>query len=382
MVWVRAFFFLSFAPVALAAWVGCSSHSSEDSTTPDANTEGGTNEPTEGGVDGGAARDCSGDVADDGLPTHLECTGLYDNFAAKSIASDVMAYTPALQFWSDGAIKSRFLYLPPDSKIDISNFDQWHWPVGTKVWKEFKLGDKRIETRLFTKTETAWKRTVYRFTDDESDAVRKEIGEKVPVDGKPAYEIPSTGSCDLCHGGRAEPLLGLEPVSLGLAEAKGVTIASLAEGGRFNAAPPETSLAIPDDPSIMAGRAPLAMGWLHANCGSCHNASPGATAGVTNLFFLLHASELAGGTDARTLDAYKAVCKKASRLMPDSGTAYTLIAGKNPSASLVSILSGERAPDGVPPTSQTQMPPIVSHVVDVVGHSFLDDWIMALATCP
>ena len=31
--------------------------------------------------------------------------------------------------------------------------DEWHFPVGTKVWKEFSRDGKRLETRLFWKTE-------------------------------------------------------------------------------------------------------------------------------------------------------------------------------------------------------------------------------------
>src|SRR5690349_19883809 len=73
---------------------------------------------------------------DTGLPTDLSCTGLYESRGSTELSSDVMPYTPGITFWSDGAEKQRFLYLPAGSMIDTSSFDAWKFPVGTKVWKE------------------------------------------------------------------------------------------------------------------------------------------------------------------------------------------------------------------------------------------------------
>jgi len=61
------------------------------------------------------------------------------------------AYKPALELWADGATKQRFISIPAGIKIDTSSFDEWVFPNGTKVWKEFRLDGKRVETRLYEK---------------------------------------------------------------------------------------------------------------------------------------------------------------------------------------------------------------------------------------
>jgi hypothetical protein len=326
------------------------------------------------------SRDCAADVQADGLQQHLDCTGLYTDFTAKTVAVENKLYTPGVTFWSDGAEKARYFYLPPGAKIDIANFDEWKFPNGTKVWKEFKLGGKRIETRMYLKAKDAWRHTTYRWNAAETDAVRKDDGERIPAAGKPDYEVPNTGQCDACHAGKTEPLLGIEAVGLGLPTAQGVTLASLAADGRFSVAPPTTTITIPND--LTTKDAP-ALGWLHANCGGCHNNSPGAGAQFTGQFFLLRPSQLlpeAGVATVMDLDTYKtAVNQNSLRTDVDAGgVPYKRIAGTDPAHSLVSILSGRRVTPPDEPNPIFQMPPLVTRQVDTAGHALLDAWITVL----
>ena len=46
-------------------------------------------------------------------PALLSQTGLYADFAARTVAADLFTYAPRYEFWADGAEKSRWLYLPP-----------------------------------------------------------------------------------------------------------------------------------------------------------------------------------------------------------------------------------------------------------------------------
>jgi hypothetical protein len=381
-VFLRCAFFV--LPLAAAVWAGCSS---DDLTAVDPAPEAGPEAaavdayvpPQDAALDASNKRDCKADLQADGIQKHLDCTGLYSDYAAKTVAPENKPYAPGVTFWSDGAEKSRFLYLPPGAKIDITDFDEWKFPNGTKVWKEFRLGTKRIETRLYSKANDSWRHTTYVWTDDGSDAVRKDDGLKLPITGKPDYEIPTRQQCNECHSGRNEPILGIEAVSLGLPTAQGVTLASLAAEGRFSKAPPVTVITIPND---NAGTAAPALAWLHANCGSCHNSNPNAPAAFTQLFLLLRPSQLVpeAGTAAVTdLDSYKSSVNATSmRDNTDAGAPYKRIVAKDPSASLVSILSGRRAPPGTDPDAQNQMPPLVSHQVDTAGHALLDAWINAL----
>ncbi len=372
-------------PLSAAIGSGCSS--SDDpaaANTPDAAPEAALQDvyvaPTDAAVEAALpGRDCAADLQADGLQQHLDCTGLYSSFTAKTVAAGNRPYTPGVTFWSDGAEKARFLYLPPGAKIDIANFDEWKFPNGTKVWKEFKLDGKRIETRLFQKTKDAWQHTTYRWNDAETDAVRKDSGEKVPIAGKTVvYEVPNTGQCDGCHMGKTDSLLGVDAIGLGLPNAQGVTLASLAADGRFSVAPPTTTITIPDDGT---GKSAPALGWLHANCGACHNSGSGA-ATFTGQWLQLRPSQLlpeAGVATVKDLDTFKtAVGINSSRTDVDAGVPYKRIAIGDPTHSLMSILSGRRAISPEEPNSNIQMPPLVTRQVDVAGHALLDDWITAV----
>ncbi|MBX3188379.1 MAG: hypothetical protein KF819_15285 [Labilithrix sp.] len=376
----RASFFV--LPLVAAAWAGCSDPAPDpvpdgDAGPPD--TGAPEADPIDAGRDTGAPkRDCAADEEVDGLFKHLDCTGLYADYASKTVAAENKPYKPGYEFWSDGAEKSRFLFLPAGTTIDIANFDEWKFPNGTKLWKEFKVDGKRVETRLYWKTKGAWRHTTYRWNADETDAVRLDTGEKVTRAGKPPYEIPSSSQCDQCHFGHDEPVLGVEAVSLGVAGATGVTLATLAAESRLAPAPPATSLTIPDDAT---GKARPALGWLHANCGHCHNANFSAAAQFTQLFFLIKGTQLLPDASAPTVEdlhAYTtAVNVDSNKQDDDAGAPYVRIVPGDPTASFVSIVSGRRVPAGMDPNT-TQMPPIVTRVVDTAGHQQLDDWISVI----
>jgi hypothetical protein len=373
-------------PLSAAIWSGCSSDDPATTETPDAAPEAAAADtyvpppPVDAAKEAAPpARDCAADVQADGLQQHIDCTGLYSDFTTKAVAVENKPYTPGVTFWSDGAEKARYFYLPPGTKIDIANFDEWKFPNGTKVWKEFKIGGKRVETRMYLKAKDAWRHTTYRWNDAETDAVRKDNGERIPVAGKPDYEIPNTGQCDACHAGKTEPLLGIEAVGLGLPTAQGVTLASLAADGRFSVAPPTTTITIPDDGTTKAAPA---LGWLHANCGACHNNGPSSGAQFTGQFFLLRPSQLlpeAGVATVQDLDTWKtAVNVNALRTDVDAGVPYKRIAGGHPENSLVSILSGRRVTPPDEPNPIFQMPPLVTRQVDTAGHALLDAWITVI----
>ncbi len=70
-------------------------------------------------------------------PMKLSQTGLYADFAARTLSPGVISFVPRYQLWSDGADKQRYLLLPPGSTIDTTEMDHWVFPIGTKAWKEF-----------------------------------------------------------------------------------------------------------------------------------------------------------------------------------------------------------------------------------------------------
>ncbi len=331
-----------------------------------------------------APQGCDADRGSDGLYQHLRCAGLYADFDQKQVDPALRPYKPGLELWSDGAAKQRWLSLPAGTKIETSNVDEWVFPVGTKAWKEFRVDGKRVETRLYEKGPTGtWRHATYAWTADESDAVRATGGVKVARGGPdvPPYEIPSDNQCNACHAGRKDKLLGLEPVSLGLPGAEGITLASLVADDLVTTPPSATTLAFPEDAT---GKAAAALAWVHVSCGPCHNRTTDANAVQSSIYFLTRASTLfgtdGGAATVADLDAFTTTVGKTTMTdIPDGGGAtFSIIKAGDPSASLASYLSGRRVAASGSPNAKEQMPPIVTRVVDANGHALLDAWISAL----
>ena len=129
-------------------------------------------------------------VGDAGEALDLKCTGLYSDWATKTISADVQEFVPGLQLWSDGAEKERWIYLPPGTDggkqpIDTADMDEWMFPVGTKLWKEFRspIGSSTtsLESRRAScgsRAASTWYRTTYRWSaDGETSATELTKGE-------------------------------------------------------------------------------------------------------------------------------------------------------------------------------------------------------------
>jgi hypothetical protein len=302
-----------------------------------------------------------------GAPADLECTGLYSSWEDKTLAAGVRPYTPALQFWSDGADKTRFILLPEGAQIDTSDMDEWKLPVGTKVWKEFRLNGKRVETRLLWKrADREWIYTSYLWSDDDKRAPKIEQGAKVG-----SYEIPDTVGCFKCHKGRKDVLLGFDAVSLGLPGAQGVTLETLKNEGKLSAVPAKTSFTVPEDAT---GKAAAALGWLHTNCGTaCHNRNPQADGyGPDSMITTLSAKKLITGMAVEQTDTWISAMnvrlQGSVSLRHPQG--YRIKSG-DPSQSLVVKLADVRG-------DEDQMPPLATHVIDRQGVDAVKAWIAAL----
>jgi hypothetical protein len=338
---------------------------------------------------GGDAAEGGCDVRDGGIPDDLRCTGLYSDWATQTVAADVYYYDPGYKLWSDGAVKRRWIWLPPQTQIDTSNMDEWVFPVGTKIWKEFSLGSQlgsdgqltggsRVETRLlWKKSAGSWGYAVYRWSDDQSSAKSITTGDHVAQpDGPPDYEVPATIQCPNCHGGRTDVVLGFDWIGLGVATAGatgGLTLATL-PAGWLTQPPPATNVAIPEDAT---GKAAAALGLLHMNCGvSCHNVN--GKAGYTGLYMKLLAGQVypEGGAGSVTdLDTYTTAVNVPGHL--DFGK-YLRIAPGDSANSLVPLMALSRDADAGP---FLPMPPLLSHRPDTdptTGIPLVQAWIDAL----
>jgi hypothetical protein len=201
------------------------------------------------------------------LPMHLSETGLYADIATGELAAGVAPFTPRFPLWSDGSEKQRWLLLPEGAQIDTSNMDDWTFPEGTKVWKQFSNAGVRIETRLLEKrgpSEADWIALAYLWQPDGQDAIAAPLG---AIDAQHTeHNVPAAGECVACHGGRRSFILGFSALQLADSAAAGeLDLKALAEQGRLSD-PPASIHAITGGPVELA-----ALGYLHANCSHCHN---------------------------------------------------------------------------------------------------------------
>jgi hypothetical protein len=329
----------------------------------------------EASVDGGV----TGCVDFAGEPSELRCTGLYSDWNTRTIASSVTEYDPGLHLWSDGAVKTRWVYLPPGTAIDTSDMDEWTFPAGTKFWKQFIVDGVLIETRMLHKVPAdpdgggyagAWNLTTYQWSADGGATSELTTGALNVNDA--GYEIPTVAKCGQCHFGRLDDVLGFEAVSLSSPDAGGLPMSTLIARSLVTD-PPDTPLTVPGDSTQAA-----ALGYLHANCGvPCHNTG-GGIANTTGFHMRLLAAELAGDAGVVGTDTYQTGWGVPTTGFHADGVVDRLTACDAPQ-SCVYIRMGHRDPFSdagydlaSPPI---QMPPIDTHMVDPTGMGLVAAWI-------
>lgn len=299
-------------------------------------------------------------------PPTLNDTGIYCDGSQFALAPGIDAFVPAYEGWSDGAEKLRWVQLPPGAKIDTADPDNWSFPVGTKLWKEFKYGGKRVETRFVTRFGAGpddFLYAAYQWNGDESSAVLVPEGGAADVapitadPGAPRHDIPGTGACKRCHGGLPAHVLGLSAIQASH-DLGGLSLSALVAQDRVTVAP-AAPYTVPGDEVERA-----ALGYLNANCGHCHNDTP---TGVTYPRFMLRIR--AGDTSVATTHAQvTAVNVLHTWLDAPAEVGPYRIRGGDAENSELYFRTGVRMPG-------LQMPPIGTEIPDDRGHALLKQWI-------
>jgi hypothetical protein len=323
---------------------GCSSSSTESSPTPPI-----------------AVADAAAPDAGERRRDHLSETGLFTDIATKALAPDVVPFEPEFVLWSDGAIKKRWVRIPPGATIDTTDPDRWKLPVGTQLFKEFSRDGKRLETRLVERIaatgddDADYFLGAFLWRDDESDAdfVREGASN---VRGT-THDVPSAAQCWSCHIGEPGHALGFSAFQLSHTR-PGMNLGELRKRGIV----PESLV---DRPAAGDTTTRAAIGWLHANCGHCHN-EKGAAWPDTDMSLRLPY----GYADPRTTTLYTSTVGARVRSFVGNGFTFRIAAG-DPDASAVAhrLASRERA---------TAMPPLATEIVDPEGTSRVRAWIATL----
>jgi hypothetical protein len=336
------------------------------------------------GDDDDAAPDASSpaDAAVDAPPaadadlTLLSSRGLYSDIATHTVVDEAVEYEPVYPLWADEAAKRRWIILPAGTTIDTSDMDHWQFPVGTKFFKEFALDGQLIETRLIEKlADGTFFMGAFVWNEERTEAKLKLNGQQNALGT--THDVPSKARCVLCHKGEAGQILGFSAIQLSK-DGAAPTLKSLAADGTLSAPPTPagTDYRVPG-----AGTpAQAALGYLHANCGHCHNPSGSAykdtciqnpDTGELSDCMLLRL-DVAEANDADPLQS--AVVKS----LVNSVTHSNLFEGTprvkagDHEASAIYIRPSQRG-------GQAQMPPAYStEVVDDDGVAAIVEWIDSL----
>ncbi|MEE9383126.1 MAG: hypothetical protein V3V08_06900 [Nannocystaceae bacterium] len=235
------------------------------------------------------------------FPQRLSLTGCFAAADVRQPAPDLIPYEVNSELWTDGAIKDRYIVLPPGMGISFDDDGRWRYPLHTVLIKNFSfvlasspdLGPLPVETRIMVKGDTGWIFRTYKWNETHTDAELLATDETVTLsvhDGPSTidlrYLFPNAGQCLVCHStddvvfGPVRPQLD-RLVNYGHTTAS--QLEAFAQIGVF-----ETPLPDPNqqerslvDPTKQEGTLEeRARSYLHANCSHCHRPGGWQPAGM------------------------------------------------------------------------------------------------------
>ncbi|MEY4576420.1 MAG: hypothetical protein RL701_1123 [Pseudomonadota bacterium] len=281
-------------------------------------------------------------------PKLLSQTGLFADLKTQQLGPGVEAYQPKYALWSDGAEKRRWLKLPAGSRIDTTDPDYWRFPPGTRIWKEFAKDGKVLETRYMAKYGSDpmdWLYLSYQWSPDGTDATATPDGAQNVAGTQ--HDIPNDLACLKCHEGLGDGALGIAAIQLSH-DGPGLTLAALSQRGSLTV-PITAPLTIPGDAQTQE-----ALGYLHANCGTCHNPKGGeAFTKNAAIIYLQSTSKL---TSLETTTVYEHMVTRT---------------GGN-----ISLL--QKGLERMMSRPEKQMPPVATEFVDTKGVAAVGAWLTQL----
>jgi uncharacterized repeat protein (TIGR03806 family) len=304
----------------------------------------------------------------DPVPDLLSASGCVDPGDITLPYSGLVPYDINAPFWSDGAGKDRHIGVPNGTTISINAEDDWDFPPGTVLVKNFRLNGSLIETRhLMRHPDGAWAGYTYEWNATETEATRVRGGKVETIDGQD-WVFPDESECLQCHTAAAGVALGPETSQMnrdftypqtGRTHGQLETLNAISLFSSPLQGDPATLPSIPDPMDAAADLAERARSYLHTNCAQCHQ--PG---GPTPVDVDLRFSTSMANTNA---------CD----IVPDAGdlglNMARIIAPGDASRSVLVERMTLRDSDS--------MPPLGSNIVDAFGVTLVTDWINGLANC-
>jgi hypothetical protein len=298
------------------------------------------------------------------LPQKLSQACLFEDMNHKQIFGEYMKFTPKYPLYTDGMDKRRWIFIPGNKKIDATDVDNWNFPVGTILFKEFSTAGLILETRVLFKFKSGlsirnWKWATYMWNKKQTEALLVTKGSRNVLGT--IHTIPSRGQCFSCHRGSKDQVLGFGAIQLSYADAnakpKEVYLNSLIKSGRF-------SQNIKPFYKIPANNETerKALGYMHGNCSHCHNQNhPMAGLG-------LHLKTRTTIKDRSEHDAIKTTVGIPTRGFYQAD--YRVLSGNAEDSALYMRLNSIQR--GI------QMAPIGKSTIDHSGVKIFKDWIESL----
>lgn len=207
----------------------------------------------------------------------LSAYKLFADLPARRPAPGVTPYDLATPLFSDYALKSRYVFVPPGAQARYVSPDVLDFPVGTVLVKTFAFpadlrrpGDsvRMLETRLLVRKADGWSANAYVWDADGRDAHLQLAGAQISVQLldtqgarlELAYAVPNKNQCKGCHA-HDDAVTPIGPTARNL-DHDG-QLARWVAAGILDAAPPEAPA-----PTSLDARA---RAYLAVNCAHCHN---------------------------------------------------------------------------------------------------------------
>ncbi len=304
----------------------------------------------------------------DNVANLLSDSGCVDPADITQPYSGLVPYDINAPFWSDDAVKDRYMAIPDGSSISINGDDDWVFPPGTVLVKDFRLNGDLIETRhLMRHPDGVWAGYTYEWNAAQTEATRVRGGKSVDINGQ-TWIYPDEAECLRCHTNIATVALGPETAQLN----KDFTYPSTSRTANqletldhimmFSSPLPDvgTLPALPDPADTSVDIDDRARSYLHTNCASCHQ--PG---GPTPVNLDLRYTTALADTNACNVE-------------PEAGDADMvndplIIAVGNAARSVLVERMNLR--------NQFGMPPLGSTIADSEGVTLVTDWVNGLANC-
>jgi uncharacterized repeat protein (TIGR03806 family) len=332
------------------------------------------------------------------FPRTLSETGLFRSVERNELAEGLVPYELNVPFWSDYAVKDRYLALPEAASVEFREDQAWKFPVGTVLVKTFWMHQdhgaaakpRRLETRLLVHGREGWAGYTYVYDDDQREAHLINEGRTVSLEiehgeGKESqtYYFPSRADCMACHTKQHGFVLGMETPQLnrvqnyhgdqenviGMFGRLGVFKESPKKPlddlqrfpdwgfGNFDRSGPANGAAVAEKPREPEGDTEtLARAWLDVNCSMCHR--PDGIAPMKR--------DLQFDTPLEKMNLLNQPIGQRRRRPPD----VRLIAPGEPERSELLTRISTRGP--------YQMPPLATHYIDPRGYEILRRWIAAM----